>query len=565
MKLTIKAKVFSLALIPPVLIAVFLTWYNLSQSTVVGQNAVKEFKAQMQKDSREELHNYMELAFTAIEHLVKDTSLGSLEERQKRAKNILRQLRFDDSDDVGYLFVYDRQGVSIAHGVNQSLEGKNLFNFQDPNGVFLIQELIDAAESGGGFVEYDWQNNRQQVSPKLGYAQLLDEWNWVIGTGFWTAGLEQEAARIEGNVDEALSKAVIETIIASVIALLIIATLALFVVKGITQPLRNALNAMDRIAKGDGDLTQRLDTDSNDEMSDLGQAFNDFADQVSNMVSNIRHSATSVSESTQQLDKVLEDARQGVNEQQAESEQVATAINELATASHEVARSASEASTAAEQAEALVHSSNHLLTKAVNVIHGLAEKVENGTTEVEKLNKHSTEIGSVLDVIRSIAEQTNLLALNAAIESARAGEAGRGFAVVADEVRTLAKRTQDSTHEIESMIEQLQQGSHQVSSVMSSIKEGSETSVAEAAEVESALAQVLESVNTINTQNAQIATAAEEQTSVSETINQNMTKIVDIANQTATGTQQAGEHMTELTNTAEQLEHNVKRYRVNGV
>lgn len=562
MQLTIKAKVFSLALIPPVLIAVFLTWYNLSQSTTVGQNAVEEFTTQMEKDSREELSNYLELAFTSIQHLVKDTSLGSLQERQERAKQILRQLRFDDSGDVGYLFVYDRQGVSVAHGVNQSLEGKNLFDFQDPNGVYLIRKLIEEAEGGGGFVKYDWQNTQQQVNPKLGYAKLLNEWNWVIGTGFWTAGMEQEAARIENNVDEALADAVIETIIASIVALLIIAALALFVVKGITRPLRNALNAMERIAKGDGDLTQRLDTTSNDEMADLGQAFNDFADQVSDMVTNIRHSASSVSRSTQKLDKVLIDAREGVTEQQAESEQVATAINEMSTASHEVARSASEASSAAEQAEELVHSSNHLLTKAVNVIHGLAEKVENGASEVEQLNAHSAKIGSVLDVIRGIAEQTNLLALNAAIESARAGEAGRGFAVVADEVRTLAKRTQDSTHEIESMIEQLQQGSKKVSNVMASIKQGSETSVAEAAEVENALVKVLEAVNTINTQNAQIATAAEEQTSVSEAINQNMTAIVDIAKQTADGTQQAGEHMKELSNTAAQLENNVKRYRV---
>ena len=327
----------------------------------------------METDAREEVRNYLQLAMSSIEHLVADDSLGSLQERQERAKQILRQLRFDDSGDVGYVFVYDDEGNSIAHGVNQSLEGKNLYNFKDPNGVLLIRELIEAAESGGGFVEYDWENTKGQVNPKLGYADMLSEWGWVVGTGFWTAGL-QKTQVIEGNVDDALTESAASTIIASIIVLLIIAALALFVVKGITKPLKRALNAMDQIAKGDGDLTHRLDTDSNDEMSELGQAFNNFADQVSDMVANIRTSATSVTHSTQRLDGVLTEARNGVNEQQEESEQIATAINELATASQEVARSASEASSAAEQAEELVHSANHLLTKAVNVSMVLLKK-----------------------------------------------------------------------------------------------------------------------------------------------------------------------------------------------
>ena len=167
----------------------------------------------------------------------------------------------------------------------------------------------------------------------------------MLVPAFWTAGLQEQTQVIEGNVDDALAESA-ATIIASIIVLLIIAALALFVVKGITKPLKRALDAMDQIAKGDGDLTQRLDTDSNDEMSELGQAFNNFADQVSDMVTNIRASATSVTHSTQRLDGVLTEARNGVNEQQEESEQIATAINELATASQEVARSASEVSQA---------------------------------------------------------------------------------------------------------------------------------------------------------------------------------------------------------------------------
>ena len=279
------------------------------------------------------------------------------------------------------------------------------------------------------------------------------------------------------------------------------------------------------------------------------------------MVIDIRQSSQSMNQASHKLNELLANMHAGINRQHEESEQVATAINEMSAASMEVARSAQEASTAAEHADHLVKQANNQLLIAMKVINGLAKQVDEGANAVDQLNQQSSQIGSVLDVSRNIAEQTNLLALNAAIESARAGEAGRGFAVVADEVRTLAKRTQDSTHEIEAMIEQVQQGTTTVNSIMQSIKSGSATSVNEAGEVEKALNEVLLSVNTITSQNAQIATAAEEQTSVSEAINQNMTTIVDIANKTANDTDVATSYMHELTDTATQLEQNVSRYK----
>ena len=318
---------------------------------------------------------------------------------------------------------------------------------------------------------------------------------------------------------------------------------------------------MNDISQGDGDLTQRLMVKRDDELGKLGSSFNRFADDVGKMVIDIRQSSQSMNQASHKLNELLANMHAGINRQHEESEQVATAINEMSAASMEVARSAQEASTAAEHADHLVKQANNQLLIAMKVINGLAKQVDEGANAVDQLNQQSSQIGSVLDVIRNIAEQTNLLALNAAIEAARAGEAGRGFAVVADEVRTLAKRTQDSTHEIEAMIEQVQQGTTTVNSIMQSIKSGSATSVNEAGEVEKALNEVLLSVNTITSQNAQIATAAEEQTSVSEANNQNMTTIVDIANKTANDTDVATSYMHELTDTATQLEQNVSRYK----
>lgn len=562
MALSIQQRVLALALIPPVLIAAMVTFYNYLQSRSMGEQTVADFAQQMEQDRRNEVSNYLEIAMSAIQHLVEADDGSNTASLQREAKDVLRNLRFDDAGDVGYVFVYDRQGVSVAHGVNQALEGRNLRDFQDPNGIYLIRELIAAAERGGDFVEYGWEHSNGSIGPKLGYADLVPEWGWVVGTGFWIEGLQAQVDATANRVDTAVTEAFISTLIASVIAVGLIAAIALYVSRGITRPLKTTVRAMNDVSQGDGDLTRRITVEQHDELGQLANSFNRFADDVGNMVVTIRQSSSAMNEASIKLNQVLAETSQGVSRQQEESEQVATAINELAAASQEVARSAQEASSAASQAEELVQSANGKLHSAVEVIHGLADQVAAGASAVDQLNEQSNQIGSVLDVIRNIAEQTNLLALNAAIESARAGEAGRGFAVVADEVRTLASRTQSSTHEIETMIEQVQQGTSQVTQIMEAIEQGSATSVAQASEVEDALGNVLQAVNTINTQNAQIATAAEEQTSVSETINQNMTTIVDIANHTAEGTKQATSYMEELADTADQLEQNVSRYQV---
>ena len=561
MALSIQQRVLFLALLPPLLIAIMLTLYNYVQSKHSGAQTVESFATQMENDRKAEVSNYQKIAMSSIAHLIAQDDGSNTEQLQSQAKSILRNLRFDDAGDTGYVFVYDVEGVNIAHGVNASLEGKNLYDFKDPNGVYLIRELIDAAKKGGGYVQYSWKNTNGSVNPKLGYAALVPKWNWVLGTGFWISGLEQQVAVTEQRVNEGIDNAFINTVIASVFAVAITAAIAVVVSRSITSPLHTTVLAMNDISQGDGDLTQRLMVKRDDELGKLGSSFNRFADDVGKMVIDIRQSSQSMNQASHKLNELLANMHAGINRQHEESEQVATAINEMSAASMEVARSAQEASTAAEHADHLVKQANNQLLIAIKVINGLAKQVDEGANAVDQLNQQSSQIGSVLDVIRNIAEQTNLLALNAAIESARAGEAGRGFAVVADEVRTLAKRTQDSTHEIEAMIEQVQQGTTTVNSIMQSIKSGSATSVNEAGEVEKALNEVLLSVNTITSQNAQIATAAEEQTSVSEAINQNMTTIVDIANKTANDTDVATSYMHELTDTATQLEQNVSRYK----
>lgn len=203
----------------------------------------------------------------------------------------------------------------------------------------------------------------------------------------------------------------------------------------------------------------------------------------------------------------------------------------------------------------------NVMQHTLKTIEALAQEVENSAQVISRLSEDSTQIGSVLDVIRGIAEQTNLLALNAAIEAARAGDQGRGFAIVADEVRTLASRTQASTLEIQSMIERLQTDASNAVKAMQQGQVQAQQGLSQAAQAENALQTISQSVTRINDMNIQIATAAEEQSSMAEEINRNIVNISQSADATAEGAKQTASAGDELAKLAARLQNLVGQFK----
>ncbi len=228
------------------------------------------------------------------------------------------------------------------------------------------------------------------------------------------------------------------------------------------------------------------------------------------------------------------DTRQSVQRQQAEIEQVATAMNQMTATVQEVASNTQSAAEAANNANSQAGLGAAKVEAAVQVIKSLSSDVEQTEQSIQELATSSVEIGSVLDVIKGVAEQTNLLALNAAIEAARAGEQGRGFAVVADEVRTLASRTQQSTEEIQLMIEKIQHGTQNAVDKMAEVRQRSSEGLENVAISSDAIREMKQAVETMNSLNTQIASAAEEQSVVSGTIAENIENINMVSQTTDT-------------------------------
>ncbi|WP_373941102.1 methyl-accepting chemotaxis protein [Vibrio chagasii] len=527
--------------------------------------AMFEAQEQVQKASRDFQRLHSELTVGMKEYVADQKSISV----KVMAKSYFIKLQDAEvitsdalaSSDVAFVQKAVNQNKKAVTHLNYAYRGlatqlpalKNVFDES-------VQKFTKDVGQKGGVL--DKHNNYLQAKQALyvniaNLAVEVDQAMAVLDSFNVTA--EEQLNSSLADASSIYDKGLFNAIAIGVVVTLFAAAIGYHIAHSVREPLTRILKTLEGLTEGD--MTQRIDIRYNNEFSRVSGHINTLADNLHNILVKLNDASDDLTKTASVNQKTSSETQAQLNSQREQTATVATAMTEMSHSVQEVANSAQSSLTMVQQVETASESGRQIMNTNISTINQLETRLTESVSAVGELQQMSSQIGSILDVIRGIAEQTNLLALNAAIEAARAGEQGRGFAVVADEVRVLAQKTTQSTAEIETMISNLQSSSKTASNVIESCMSDMDMSVQQASNANSAMEEIQALILEISHMSTHISQAAAEQSETSGDIARNIEDINHIADasyQAMSSIAEASQNLTILANQQGDLVHQFK-------
>ncbi|MFS8172824.1 methyl-accepting chemotaxis protein [Vreelandella titanicae] len=525
--LGLQTKVLMLVLLPLLLVTVVLVGFKAYSSAQDTRDTLANQREMLIEERRHAVRDIVQMATSAIEPIYEQAGANDEAAKQQVAE-LVRSMRFEDNN---YIFIYDYDGNNIVTAPAPEREGTNMIDAQTPDGTYLIREIIQLAQSGGGFYSYMWDYpGTDRIEPKHSFVDRLEKWDWLIGAGVYVTDADDAIAELEAAAAADLRQGIIFASLLGLGLFIVIALIAYGLVRRTLGPIKRTTAAMHDIAQGRGDLTRRLAVESGDEIGELSVQFNAFVARMQNTLRDVRSSTLSVHQAAGEIS-------QSSDELATRTEQAAANLQQTSASMEEITSTVNHSADNAQQANTLVQSTADV-----------AREGETSMGQVEStmsdINDSASRISDIISMIDSIAFQTNILALNASVEAARAGEHGRGFAVVAQEVRILASRSSDASKEIRALIDASVQHTNSGAKLVRSAGDTMREIVSSVAKVTDVIGEITAGAKEQSSGIGQINTAVAEM----DTMTQQNAAMVQESTTAAANMRRHAEHLNQLIN-----------------
>ncbi len=453
-----------------------------------------------------------------------------------------------DVFSTGQAFIIAKDGTFLYH----------------PNTSYVLEKKITDFTDDGTQYKYMNEVSQQLIEEKEGIEEVVfeGEKRYFIHTQIPSLGWTVVLSAAVSEINKPIRTLIVFSLIVIVVASLIFIVIINYLVHSISDPLNNLVSMLKSIAKGEADLTKRLEVTSKDEIGELANWFNDFVETLHDLIVNVRDNVYEIVKASDNLKDTTVMMDKGAEDQSNTTSNIASSTREMSTTINETSRIYNQAVEVVKKATVRAQDGDTIVKRSAEGMKRIADSVEKSQMTISELSSRSNEIGKIIQVIDEIAEQTNLLALNARIEAAGAGEEGKGFAVVAEDISKLAERTSEATREISKIIKAIQ---NDMSRVVESMEEGIndvENGTGLVKDSGNVLSEIMLNVEEIQRVISELSQASEQMTLASEEISKNTKSVDDVTSENVKSTKNLSVIASQMKEKADALNNKISRFKL---